>query len=106
MIGNTFAMRCGGKGANQAVAIAKLCKNPSTMHFVSTIGDDSNGREVYETLKKSGVNVDDVMILPGETTGMASICIDQAGENSIVVVPGANALFSIERVGVVSIVHS
>lgn len=106
VIGNTFSMRCGGKGANQAVAIAKLCQNPSAMHFVSTIGDDANGREVYATLKKNGVNVDDVMILPGETTGMASICIDQKGENSIIVVPGANALFSIDRVGAVSIVHS
>ena len=64
------------------------------MRFVSTIGDDSNGREIYSTLKTMGVNVDDVIILQKTTTGVASICIDGAGENSIIVVPGANALFS------------
>ena len=94
IIGNTFSTRCGGKGANQAVAVAKLCKNSSEMHFVSTIGDDSNGKEIYSTLKTMGVNVDDVITLPKATTGVASICIDSAGENSIIVVPGANALFS------------
>ena len=99
IIGNTFSTRCGGKGANQAVAVAKLCKISSEMRFVSTIGDDSNGKEIYSTLKSMGVNVNDVIALPKATTGVASICIDGAGENSIIVVPGANALFSNTIVG-------
>ena len=94
VIGKQFYTRCGGKGANQAVAIAKLCKDKSKMCFVSLIGNDSNGVEISKKLSEVGMRLDEVKVINDICTGIASICIDDKGENSIVVVPGANGCFT------------
>ena len=94
VIGKQYYTRCGGKGANQAVAIAKLCKDKSKMCFVSLIGNDSNGVEISKKLSEVGMRLDEVKVINDICTGIASICIDDKGENSIVVVPGANGCFT------------
>ena len=94
VIGKQYYTRCGGKGANQAVAIAKLCKDKSRMCFVSLIANDSNGAEISKKLSEVGMRLDEVKVIDGICTGIASICIDDKGENSIIVVPGANGCFT------------
>jgi ribokinase len=78
----------GGKGANQAVAAARL---GATVAFVGRVGDDDAGRRLREGLAAEGVDVTHVRVDPDAPTGMALIAVDGAGENTIVVSPGANA---------------
>ena len=98
IIGTQFRTRCGGKGANQAVAVAKLCSDKDEMRFVSVIGDDSNGEVIKKHLLSFGMNLENVIVEPNATTGVATICVDDSGENSIVVIAGANNQFTTERV--------
>lgn len=90
IIGSDFQTFYGGKGANQAVAAAKL-GHPTFM--VGNVGDDSFGLELKMALEDVGVKADAVKTVPG-ASGVALITIGSAGENNIVVVPGANALLS------------
>ena len=76
------------------------------MRFLSCIGDDPNGHELMKHIQANRVCVDAIHILPSASTGTASICIDAAGENSIIVVGGANALFSSQLVELLSSFHS
>jgi len=78
----------GGKGANQAVAAARL---GATVRFVGRVGDDDAGRRLRGGLAAEGVDVAHVRVDPEAPTGMALIAVDAAGENTIVVSPGANA---------------
>jgi ribokinase len=76
----------GGKGANQAVAAARL---GAGVRFVGAVGRDDFGREALAELDAAGVDLSGVQ--EAETpTGIALILVDEAGENQIVVVPGAN----------------
>ena len=86
--GATFAVVPGGKGANQAVAAARAGA-PVTM--IGRIGDDVFGHLVLAELVRAGVNVDHVRALTAAPTGTAQIVTDDAGQNAIVVAPGANA---------------
>jgi ribokinase len=90
VFGNTFNTFFGGKGANQAVAVAKL-GYPVIM--IGNVGSDSFGAQLIEGLKSSGVDVTRVERVAG-ASGVAVITIDEHGENAIVVVPGANATLS------------
>jgi ribokinase len=76
----------GGKGANQAVALARL---GAEVVFVSAVGDDADGRWSLEQLVIEGVDVTDVAVVDAPT-GLAVVTLSAGGENSIVVVPGAN----------------
>jgi len=77
----------GGKGANQAVAAARL---GAEVRFVGCIGDDEHGRLAIRGLEEAGVELSDLRVLPGTPTGVALIFVAREGENQIVVVPGAN----------------
>ncbi len=77
----------GGKGANQAVGLARL---GAEIIMIGAVGSDSFGEELLKTLQKDGVNTSSVKVLASEATGVASILLAE-GDNSIVVVPGANA---------------
>ncbi|AET66286.1 ribokinase [Desulfosporosinus orientis DSM 765] len=78
----------GGKGANQAVGLARL---GAEISMIGAVGSDSFGRELKRALKKTGVNITGVKEHDSQATGVASILLAE-GDNSIVVVPGANAL--------------
>jgi ribokinase len=86
VIGNSFSLIPGGKGANQAVAAAKLGAE-STM--VGCVGNDSNGDFAINNLKTVGVNTDCIEVVNNVPTGVANIIVAE-NDNSIIVVPGAN----------------
>jgi ribokinase len=86
VLGRDFARHPGGKGANQAVASAKL---DATTRLVGKVGDDAFGAELSEFLRRQGVDTTRVTLAP-VATGTALILVDAQGENCIVVVPGAN----------------
>ena len=78
----------GGKGANQAAAAAAF---GGQVAMIGRVGDDDNGRQIIADLAGRGVDTADVLITAGERTGAATIAVDTAGENVIVVDPGANS---------------
>lgn len=86
----------GGKGANQAVAAARL---GGTVSFVGCVGDDDDGAMLLRELRAEGVDSADVEIISRQNTGLAIVAVDRFGENSIVVVPGANFALTETRVG-------
>jgi len=86
--GERFQTFHGGKGANQAVAASRLGNN---VHMVAKVGDDDFGKRLREALATAFVNVDDVSVASGVASGVALISVDAQGQNSIIVVPGANA---------------
>ncbi len=96
VIGTSFKTGCGGKGANQAVMAGKLGLGQRGTHsvMVGAVGDDAFGEPFLRALEAAGVDSSSVAVLPGFSTGVAPIWVDASGENSIVVVPGANALVS------------
>ena len=95
ILGGDFLMVPGGKGANQAVAIAKLGAHAI---FVARLGDDIFGHQSLENLKKEKVDTRFVTLTPDAPTGVALITVDAAGNNAIVVAPGANAKLTPEDV--------
>jgi ribokinase len=82
-----FAMGCGGKGANQAVAAARL---GAKVLFVSKVGDDLFADNTIANLARQGVDTRHVGRVPGRSSGVAPIFVDRAGQNRILIVPGAN----------------
>lgn len=95
VLGNEFLMNPGGKGANQAVAAARLGGN---VVFICKIGDDLFGESSIKLLKEEGININHVLIDNQLPSGVALITIDKKGENNIVVAPGANAALSVENI--------
>ncbi|WP_203579904.1 ribokinase [Microbacterium hibisci] len=91
-----LARQPGGKGANQAVAAARL---GATVRMVGAVGSDDMGAYLLDSLATAGVDTSDVQIVDGES-GMALIVVDGDGENSIVVCAEANSRIDPERVAV------
>lgn len=85
--GSSFAEIPGGKGANQAAAAARLGARVS---MVGRVGDDAFGRTLRESLAGNGVDVEAVKTTPEINSGLAVIAVEDSGQNSIIVVPGAN----------------
>jgi ribokinase len=85
--GGTFGTFPGGKGANQAVAAARL---DARVAMVGRVGEDAFGRQVVDGLKRDGIDVAHVRVDPGAATGVAFIGVDSEGRNMIMVAPGAN----------------
>jgi len=83
----SFSQLPGGKGANQAVAAARL---GARCTFIGRVGDDSYGRQLTETLKQYGVHTAAVTVTPGTSSGLAWINVEQSGENAITIVAGSN----------------
>lgn len=90
VMGNRLIVSPGGKGANQAVAAARLGYE---VYMVGCVGDDAYGKMMLDALAKSGVKTDYVETLDNVTTGTAHITLAE-GDNSIIVIKGANALVS------------
>ncbi|BAZ28844.1 ribokinase [Cylindrospermum sp. NIES-4074] len=87
LLGDDFFKVPGGKGANQAVALARL---GIPTQIVGRVGADSFGEELIKNLQASGVKTDNIFIDETVSSGVAIINVDHHGENQIVVVPGAN----------------
>ena len=88
LIGHDFKTVPGGKGANQAVAAARL---GAQTYFAGCVGADSFGELQHAALKEAGVDVTYLKTDPHEPTGTAIICVEDSGQNTIVVILGANA---------------
>lgn len=87
VLGGDLAIVPGGKGANQAVAAARL---GAEVTFVGCVGQDSFGRNSLDGLKAQGIDVTHCKEVPETPSGVALIAVDNAGQNAIVVAPGAN----------------
>ena len=88
VLASGYAEHPGGKGANQAIAAARLGRAVS---FVGVVGEDGHAGFLTQALTAAGVDVAHLRRLPGVPTGRALVIVDDAAENSIVVVSGANA---------------
>lgn len=87
VLGKNFAQISGGKGGNQADAIAKL---GATVHMIGKVGTDDFGSRLKESLQADGVNVEAVFATDAAATGVAAILVDEKGNNCITVASGAN----------------
>ena len=90
VLGYEFVAKEGGKGANQAAAIAKLGMKT---FMIGCVGEDPFGQALLDSLIKNGVNTEYVTVVP-YATGTAHITVGNSGENNIVVIPSANAALS------------
>jgi ribokinase len=88
ILGGTFFMNAGGKGANQAVAAARVGGHVT---LVTKVGNDIFGKQTIEGLQKENINTDYVFTDEKYPSGTALIMVNEEGENCIVVAPGANA---------------
>jgi ribokinase len=87
VLGSAARFTPGGKGANQAVAAARL---GAAVRMAGCVGDDDFGRQLLTALREEKVDAGGVRTMPGVPTGLAMISVDPAGENLITVAPGAN----------------
>ncbi|HOM25475.1 MAG TPA: ribokinase [Thermosynergistes sp.] len=95
MSGEGFSMGGGGKGANQAVACARL---GARVTMAGCVGDDDFGKRLLSDLVSEDIDCTPVRVCPGINTGVALIAVTKEGENAIILSPGANALTSGEDV--------
>lgn len=91
VLGGRFSTAAGGKGANQAVSAARA---GGKVVFLARVGEDLFGRQAVEGFRKDGINVDYIVVDKETPSGVALIFVDEKGENSIAVAPGANANLS------------
>jgi ribokinase len=89
VLGSSAVIAPGGKGANQAVAAARL---GAAVRMIGCTGDDSFGATARSALEAEGVDVTGVRVIGGSATGLALITVDSSGENIITVAGGANGL--------------
>ncbi|MGV9251295.1 ribokinase [Streptomyces sp. NPDC003697] len=94
VLGSDLAVHPGGKGANQAVAAARLGARTA---LLARVGDDAHGRLLLDSQRAAGVDTAGVLV-GGAPTGVALITVDPSGDNSIVVSPGANGRLTPEDV--------
>ncbi|MDQ4078046.1 MAG: ribokinase [Chloroflexota bacterium] len=87
--GSDFGTFPGGKGANQAVAAARVADDETRVYMVGHVGEDDFGKALRNSLRDSGVNVEQVRTVPG-ATGNAMIAVEESGENFIIITAGAN----------------
>ena len=89
--GSEFYTTPGGKGANQAVACARL---GASVQMVGRVGGDNFGRELINSLASDSIGISGIDVVNTGKTGVAMISVDDSGENTIVAVYGANMSFS------------
>ena len=87
VLGENLLQAPGGKGANQAVAAARL---GAEVAFIGCIGDDAFGEQAAAALRAEGIDIRHLQRCPGLATGVAMVLSDAAGENCIALAPGAN----------------
>ncbi|MFD0966150.1 ribokinase [Seminibacterium arietis] len=95
LLGHRYHVAYGGKGANQAVAAARLGAEVS---FIACIGDDEIGQAMKNAFIKDGIHTHAISQIKHQMTGIAMIQVADSGENSIVIAAGANAYLDKEKV--------
>ena len=85
--GSGFATGYGGKGANQAVMAARL---GAEVRFIARVGDDVFGRDMQDNFRREGIDTTHIRSTAGVSSGVAVITVDDAGQNTLIVIPGAN----------------
>lgn len=95
LCGHKLAICCGGKGANQAVTAARL---GAATAIIGKLGNDSFGKSYLDALKKENILTDFIGLTSEALTGLAQIIVEDSGQNSIVIVPGANNYLTTEDV--------
>lgn len=93
VLSGSFFMNPGGKGANQAVAVARL---GGEVNFISKLGNDIFGKQFSQLFSDEGIDTSSIIYDEDSPSGVALITVDEAGENSIVVASGANANLKID----------
>jgi ribokinase len=93
--GQDFRTLPGGKGANQAVAAARL---GARVEFIGCVGADPFGQQARDTLEREGVSTAHLRTLAGERTGVAVVLVEHTGQNSIAIAAGANAHLGLPQV--------
>ncbi|GAB4348692.1 MAG: ribokinase [Candidatus Abyssubacteria bacterium] len=88
VVGESFYKGLGGKGANQAIVVARLGVPVS---FIGRVGDDEFGQEMLAAMRANGVGTEHMKVTQGCSSGIALIIVDAKAQNQIVVIPGANA---------------
>ena len=95
ILGGAFMMNQGGKGANQAIAVARLM---GEVTFIAKTGNDIFGKKTIEMFNSENINTDFIFTDTFSPSGVAIIMVDAMGENSIVVASGANSTLSTEDI--------
>jgi len=95
LFGHKLSICCGGKGANQAVTASRL---GAVTSMIGKLGDDSFGHSYMDALKAENICTKYVGMTSQATTGVAQICVEDSGQNSIVIVGGANNCLTSEDV--------
>ncbi|MGN8249463.1 ribokinase [Pseudomonas sp. SMV7] len=93
--GDSFFTVPGGKGANQAVAVARL---GGSVAMIGNVGDDAYGQQLRQALHVEGVDCRAIETCPGVSSGVALITVDAASQNCIVIIPGGNGLLTAQSV--------
>ena len=96
ILGNKYNIGPGGKGCNQAIAIARL---GGKVNFISKIGKDSYGELALNTLKKNNINIENIIQDEKLQTGVAGILVDKnSGKNAINVIVGAPSSLKVSEI--------
>jgi ribokinase len=95
ILGGNFFMNAGGKGANQAVAAARL---NGDVCFIARVGNDIFGEQAIELFNKENINTDFITVDDANPSGVALITVDDKGENCIAVASGANSKLSVDDI--------
>lgn len=95
VLGRGFKQIPGGKGANQAAAAARL---GGQVTMIGCVGADPMGTALRDSLARDGVNVENIFVLDTIPTGVAAIMVDENGNNSITVAPGANYMLTTDDI--------
>ncbi|MDO6437178.1 ribokinase [Cyclobacterium sp. 1_MG-2023] len=95
LLGQNFLLNAGGKGANQAVAAARL---GGKVAMIARLGNDLFGKQTIENFKKEGLNVEGVVLDNKLPSGVAQIVVDKSGENTIVVAGGSNLALNTRQI--------
>src|SRR4051812_33527022 len=99
ILGGNFFMNAGGKGANQAVAAARL---NGEVCFIAKVGNDVFGRQALELFTRENIRTEYVFIDEENPSGVALITVDAKGENCITVAQGANGNLSVDDIKTVT----
>jgi ribokinase len=95
ILAESYSNSLGGKGANQAAALAKVGLEVS---MIGVVGQDNEGHAMLNELNRLGINTKSVHQSNEQPTGRAQIVVEKSGNNNIIVIPGANGIFSKEYI--------